>query len=161
MYISGSGNRHSKSEMLSILKSRIELEKKNGNQLKIIVGGDSQPFSDDNGYQEHAFAIAIALHIMGNGGIFFIRKFREKRFMHISEQLFMEVTESINEAKLLRERGILDLVDSVEIHCDAGENGKSSSYASAIKGMIESFGFRGYIKPEAAIASTLADKYTK
>ncbi len=161
MYISGSGNRHTKLEMLSIFKSRIELEKKNGNKLKIIVGGDSQSFIDDNGNREHVFAIALALHVVGNGGIFFIRKFREKKIMHISEQLFMEVTESINEATLLRDNGIIDLVDSVEIHCDAGNNGKSRDYASTIKGMVESFGFRGYIKPDASVASTLADKFTK
>ncbi len=161
MYISGSGYRLTMDDMLDVLTARIQLERENGKKTKIIIGGDSQSFVDEYGNTEHAFAIAIALHIVGNGGIFFIRKFKKMNTMHLSEKLFLEVTESINEATLLRDRGILDMVDSVEIHCDAGYHGKSRDYATAIKGMIESFGFRGYIKPEAAIASTLADKYTK
>lgn len=161
MYLTGSGNRHTKDEMIGILKTRIESEKKKGLKVKIIIGGDSQSFSGDNGTFEHAFAIAVALHIVGNGGIFFIRKFRKNHHMHLSEQLFTEVSESIKEANQLKETGLLDMVDSVEIHCDAGTNGESRNYASAIKGMIEAFGFKGYIKPEATIASTVADKYTK
>jgi predicted RNase H-related nuclease YkuK (DUF458 family) len=161
MYISGSGNRHTKDEMLNILRVRIDSEKKKGHKVKIIVGGDSQAFAGENGSHEHAFAIAIALHIVGNGGIFFIRKFRKKNQLHISEQLFTEVSESLNEANQLKDCGLLDRVDAVEIHCDAGNNGESRNYASAIKGMIEAFGFKGYIKPHAAIASKVADKYTK
>ncbi len=160
MYISGSGNKYTRLDMINILKERIEQERQNGNSLKIIIGGDSQPFSE-NGVKEYVFAIAIALHIVGNGGIFFIKKFRKKTFMHISEQLFMETSESINEARSLQESGLLDMVDSVEIHCDVGKNGGSRDYASAVKGMIESCGFNGFLKPEAAIASTLADKYSK
>lgn len=161
MYLTGSGTKVTKANMLDILKTRIESEKKNGYRVKIIIGGDSQSFSGDNGTYEHAFAIAVALHIVGNGGIFFIRKFRKKHHMHLSEQLFTEVSESINEANQLKDSGLLDMVDSVEIHCDAGNNGESRNYAAAIKGMIEAFGFKGYIKPEATIASKVADKYTK
>ena len=161
MYITGSGKRHTKDEMIDILRTRIVSEKKKGHKLKIIIGGDSQSFAGENGIYEHAFAIAVALHMVGNGGIFFIRKFRKKNHMHISEQLFTEVSESINEANQLKDTGLLNMVDSVEIHCDAGNNGESRNYASAIKGMIEAFGFKGYIKPEATIASTVADKYTK
>ncbi len=81
--------------------------------------------------------------------------------MHISEQLFTEVAESVKDAKLLKDMGVLDEVDAVEIHCDAGNNGKSKDYTRALSGLIESFGFRGYLKPESVITSTLADKYTK
>lgn len=161
MYISGSGKTYTEEEMLSSLEERIKQERARGIPLKIIIGGDSHAFASDNGNLQYAFAIAIALHFVGNGGIFFIRKFRKDNIHHLSEQLFQEVTESINDANLLKEKGILDQVDSVEIHCDAGNKGASKDYATAIKGMIESFGFRGYIKPDAAIASTLADKYTK
>jgi hypothetical protein len=161
MYISGSGKTYSQQEMMEILKSRIIAEKEKGNRLKIIIGGDSHPFIDIDKRQEYVFAIAIALHIVGSGGIFFIRKFRTKMIHHLSEQLFMEATESLADAYGLKDAGILDMVHSVEIHCDAGNNGASKDYAAAIKGMVESFGFRGYIKPDAAIASTLADKFTK
>ena len=46
------------------------------------------------------------------------------------------------------------------IHADIGENGKTKDMIRELTGLIRGNGFEPKIKPEAYIASTLADRYS-
>ena len=159
-YITGSNKEISRENMLKTVKDKVRNEKLIGHTIVLLIGCDSQVVVTDE-TESVVFATAIAIHVKGHGGIFFIRKKKEDKRMHLSTRLFEEVTMAIDEAELLKEHNILDTVDKVEIHVDAGKNGSSRDYASALKGMIEGFGYKGYIKPESMAASVIADKYTK
>ncbi len=156
MFFNASGS-YTFEEMIEKIEEFIIQEKAQNREVKFIIGTDSQRV-DKNKF---TFAIAVAVHSVGHGGTFFIRRIRKNKFYHLSERLFEEANMSLDVAQKLRGNDFLDMVDGIEVHADVGVNGKSARYANAIKAMIESYGFEGHIKPRAAIAAHIADRYTK
>lgn len=158
-YTTGSNESITHEELIQRLKQKIEQNK--GQKFSLIFGADSQEFIDKHNQNVIVYCTAIALHIIGNGGIFFIKKEKTFEKIHLSTRLFNEVQLALTEAEKLKKIGLLDSVDKIEIHCDVGNNGKSRDYAAAVKGMVEGFGYKGFIKPEASAASVIADRHTK
>ena len=155
MFVSGSKKIYTYEEMVKEMKSFIARESKLGKNIELIIGSDSQGVGKD----KWVFATAIVLYCVGNGGVFFVERERKESKFHLSERLFMEVGRSIELAEKLKDDGIVKFVDSIGIHADAGANGKSSKYMNALKAMIDAYGYISAVKPEAVVASTVADRY--
>jgi len=47
----------------------------------------------------------------------------------------------------------------VEVHIDVGQNGPTREVIKELVGLVKSSGFEARIKPDAYVASTVADKY--
>ena len=157
MFFTADGKTLQFEEMLKLLEDFIVAEKIMNRELKLIIGCDSQTTGKDS----FLFAVAVAIHSVGHGGRFFIHRKRLNGFFHMSDRLFQEATLSLEIAERMKGNSFIDMVDSIEIHADVGHNGKSSQYANAIKAMIEGYGYEGRIKPEAAVATHIADHYVR
>jgi predicted RNase H-related nuclease YkuK (DUF458 family) len=130
----------------------------------IIVGCDS---SSD---LEPHFPIAIVVLRVGEGGRFFLKKIKypQKKFYNFHQRVLEEVLLSCELALSLRE----ELKISIEkvspfpeyqfryIHADIGEAGATKDMIKEVTGLIKGNGFEPKIKPEAYVASTVADRYS-
>jgi predicted RNase H-related nuclease YkuK (DUF458 family) len=128
----------------------------------IIVGCDSSSGEEPN------FPVAIVVLRVGQGGRFFLKKIRysNKRFYNLKQRILEEVLLSCQLA--------LNLKDVLEektkgknynfqfryIHVDIGENGATKDMIKEVIGLIKGNGFEPKIKPEAFVASTVADRYS-
>ena len=132
--------------------------------ISIIIGTDSQNFSDTK------VVSVICVIAAGHGGIFFYRITREPIIKDIRRKLHVETNHSLNLAA--------DLVDILEtdkkyeelflncpisIHVDAGnsEKGKTRALIPELVGWIKACGYTACIKPESYAASSVADKISK
>lgn len=134
----------------------------------IIVGCDSS-----SGEEPH-FPIAVAILRVGEGGRFFLKKVTypssiNKKFTIWKNRVLEEVLLSCELALFLREN-LNKKIKSLEnkdlryqfryIHADIGENGQTKDMIKELTGLIRGNGFEPKIKPEAFIASTVADRYS-
>ena len=129
----------------------------------IIVGCDS---SSD---QAPHFPVAIVILRVGEGGRFFLKKIKysNRKFYNFKQRVLEEVLISCELALYLREileKEILKLANSPNyqfrfIHADIGENGATRDMIKEVTGLIRGNGFEPKIKPEAYVASTVADRY--
>lgn len=132
-------------------------------QYSILVGTDSMSYADTR------VATVIALYHIGKGGIFFYDVETCKRMSTIREKITYETQKSMEYSnELLSE---LDALYSefgfdysnikFSIHVDAGYTGDTRKVVSEIVSWINSCGYDCEIKPNAPIASTVADKISK
>jgi len=149
-------------EMIDYIKAKPE------KFYDIIVGCDSS-----SGEEPH-FPVAVAILRMGEGGRFFLKKVTypaslKKKFTTWKTRILEEVLLSCELALFLREnfkRKIKTLNNNNfryqfrYIHADIGENGQTRDMIKELAGLIRGNGFEPKIKPEAYIASTVADRYT-
>jgi len=134
----------------------------------IIVGCDSS--SSD----EPHFPVAVAILRVGEGGRFFLKKVKyssseNKKFSHWRNRILEEVLLSCDLALFLREnfqKRIQELNNQNlryqfrYIHADIGERGQTRDMIKELTGLIIGNGFEPKIKPEAYIASVVADRYS-
>jgi len=156
MFFTPNGQKYNMADMILKMEEFIISAKSKDWNVKMIIGCDSQNRGD-----HWLFAVAVALHSIGHGGTFFIHRKKVHQKLHLSDRLFQEAALSLEIAEQIKGNKIVDLVDGIEIHADVGHNGKSSKYANAIKAMIEAYGYIGQIKPDAPIATHLADHYVR
>lgn len=141
-------------EMIDIIKNFIN--KAPQSTYNISVGTDSQNFD----YTK--IVVVVAIHRIGNGGIFFYDIKNVKRITNISQKLFYETSNSLSVAMRLSEALEKEGIDfGISIHVDAGKNGQSSKLIPEIVGWIKACGFGCETKPNSYAASSIADKYTK
>ena len=157
MFFTANGKTLEFDGMMEELGAFITQEKDLNREVKLIIGCDSQT----TGNNSFIFAVAVAVHSVGYGGRFFIHRQKVKGLYHMSERLFKEATLSLEIAERMKGNPYVDMLDGIEIHADVGHNGKSSEYANAIKSMIEGYGYAGFIKPDAAVATHIADHYVR
>lgn len=142
-------------ELISWMKEEPEKE------YEIIVGCDS------SSEERPDFPVAIVLLRVGEGGRYFLKKvsYDNKEFHSVRERILKEVVLSCDLALKLRE----DLKQKIDnglnynlryIHADIGKNGKTKDMIKEVVGLIKGNGFMPKIKPEAYVASSLADRYT-
>ena len=94
MYISGNGIEYeSLSDIITIINDRLD----NGDYL--VIGCDSQKARK----KRHTFVLSIALVNEGNGGIFFIKKWKEDRIYALAEKLYKEAYLLIELANKLKD----------------------------------------------------------
>lgn len=129
----------------------------------IIVGCDSSSGEDPH------FPVVVVILRKGEGGRFFLKKIKypQKRFYNWKTRVLEEVVLSCQLALFLREsfeKKIKDLKENLNyqfryIHADIGENGQTRDMIKEVTGLIRGNGFEPKIKPEAYVASTVADRY--
>ena len=127
----------------------------------IIVGCDSS-----SGEEPH-FPVAVVILRKGEGGRFFLKKigYKNRKFYNWKARILEEVLLSCELALFLREHVENKLkLNSFNyqfryIHADIGENGQTKDMIKEVTGLIRGNGFEPKIKPEAYVASTVADRY--
>lgn len=151
MWISGSGKKiKSFKELSTIVKNKVNKENNT-----LVLGCDSQRLNR----RYHRFVIAVALIDKGNGGIFFIQKWKEKKKYSLADKLYKEAAILIELSNKLMKNNIAP--DQIEIHLDLSKNGKSSKFLKGIVGMCTAYGFTTKIKQESWASSGLADRFSK
>lgn len=144
----------SNEKMMSIIKGFVEKSPKSS--YNISVGTDSHNF------QCTKTVVVVAIHRVGNGGIFFYDVKRVKKIDSISQKLFYETSISLDIATKLAmalEKKEIDF--GISIHVDAGKNGPTSKLIPELVGWVKACGFNCETKPNSYAASSIADKYTK
>jgi hypothetical protein len=132
----------------------------------IIVGCDSSSGDDPH------FPVAIVILRKGEGGRFFLKKINyrdnpslRKKFQNWKMRILEEVLLSCQLALFLKEnlqKRVQNLNFNYQlryIHADIGENGQTKDMIREVIGLIRGNGFEPKIKPEAYVASTVADRY--
>jgi len=149
-------------EMIGYIKAKPE------KFYDIIVGCDSS-----SGDEPH-FPVVVAILRVGEGGRFFLKKIKypssvNKKFVNWRTRILEEVLLSCDLALFLREdfkKKIQEINDKNlhyqfrYIHADIGENGQTKDMVKELTGLIRSNGFEPKIKPEAYVASVVADRYS-
>ncbi len=135
-------------------------------KYEITVGTDSQT------HKMTRMVEVIAVHKIGEGGMFFYDAECIRRISNLKQKINEETMRSLNVANglldqleevLFDEGGIFleDLDLSFQIHCDIGSCGKTNMLIKEITGWVESCGYDCCIKPYSYAASGIANKYTK
>jgi predicted RNase H-related nuclease YkuK (DUF458 family) len=130
----------------------------------IIVGCDSS-----SGLEPH-FPLVVVVLRKGEGGRFFLKriKYPQKKFYNFKQRVLEEIVLSCELALSLREeldketKKIASLPDFqfLYIHADIGENGATKDMIKEVTGLIRGNGFEPKIKPDAYVASVVADRYS-
>jgi len=145
------------------------------NQLALDIGGMVIAYIGTDGQnlgnRGTSFVQCVAIHkyddcAIGKGGrVFYIRHI-ERRYENRQRRLLREAEIAINLAQKL-EPLFTELEIPFEVHADvnsyAGPNGenKSNEVHDAVKGWVESFGWICRTKPDAFVASIVADRHTR
>ena len=129
----------------------------------IIVGCDSSSGEDPH------FPLAVVILRVGEGGRFFLRRigYKGRKFYNWKTRVLEEVFLSCQLALYLRENFEKKVQSSKQeiryqfryIHADVGENGQTRDMIKEVTGLSRGNGFEPKIKPEAYVASTVADRY--
>ena len=141
-----------------------EKNKNLSSDISIIIGTDSQNFSDTK------VVSVICVIAAGRGGIFFYRVTREPIINDIRRKLHTETNDSLNLATQLVD--VLEANEKYEemflscpisIHIDAGnsERGKTKFLIPELVGWIKACGYEASVKPNSFVASTIADRISK
>ena len=132
--------------------------------MQIIIGTDSQNFSDTK------MVSVIAMICEGHGGIFFYEIKRINLIENIRLKLHTETNDSLTLATTLVEiletdNKYQELYKScpISIHVDAGNTDKSKTkpLIPELVGWIKACGYSVKTKPESFVASTIADRISK
>lgn len=147
---------------------------------EVIVGCDS------SSSEEPHFPVAVVILRKREGGRFFLKKIKypKKKFYNWKTRILEEVLLSCELALFLREnleKKIKKLKQELNyqpqshstlrkgkrlnyqfryIHADVGEQGQTKDMIKEVTGLIRGNGFEPKIKPEAFVATTVADRYT-
>lgn len=143
------------------------LQEKPEKFYELIVGCDSSSGLDPY------FPVALVILRRGEGGRFFLKKIKyseseNKKFANWKMRILEEAWISCQTASFLREKFEKRLSEIDEplnyqfryIHADIGENGATRDMIREVTGLIRGNGFEPKIKPEAYVASSVADKYS-
>lgn len=127
---------------------------------RLSIGTDSMTHADSK------FVLAIVLHRIGNGGIYFYKKFTEEPIRDLRSKLYAETQLSIDTTNLIvdelfnKDEAILDKLN-LSIHLDIGEHGPTKDLIAELEGWVKAIGYDYEIKPNSYAASFVADKYSK
>lgn len=127
---------------------------------RLSIGTDSMTYDESN------FVLAIVLHRVGNGGIYFYKKFIQPAVKDLRTKLYTETQLSIDTTDLIvtelleRDENILNKLN-LSIHLDIGQNGPTKDLIKELEGWITAVGYDYEIKPDSYAASFIADKYSK
>lgn len=126
----------------------------------ISVGTDGQRRKKRPGVD---FVTVVAIHDKGKGGRGFWARMRERRRFTLQEKLYQETWNSIEVALALMKVVPRDSLHEIEIHVDANPHPRwqSSRYHKQLAGMVTGQGFKAVLKPDAWVASHMADHMVK
>jgi len=154
-------------DVYEAIRTENQLALDSGGLLIAYVGTDGQNL----GGRGTSFVQCVALHryddcASGKGGRVFYIRFVERRHENRAKRLLREAELSINLTQKL-EPLFTELEIPFEVHADvnsyAGKNNENKSHEvhDAIKGWVESMGWICKTKPDAFVASIVADRHTR
>ncbi|MFC1595078.1 ribonuclease H-like YkuK family protein [Patescibacteria group bacterium] len=130
---------------------------------EIVIGSDSQASITTS------FVTSLVVRRIGNGGIYFWTRSKEKNSRTLRDRIWKETMLSITLAQEVRGR-IKDVlgeelfwdnrVEFKHIHLDVGKKGPTREFIDSVTGMVKGFGFEPVIKPDAYGAFVVADLHT-
>ena len=164
MFHTGSNREIEFQHIPDAIKEYYERHKDICDEISIIIGTDSQNFSDTK------VVSVICVIAAGKGGIFFYEVTHTPVIRDVRRKLYMETNGSLELATKL-----VDALESdskyrevyencpISIHVDAGnsERGKTRSLIPELVGWIKGLGFDVKVKPASIAASCVADKISK
>lgn len=137
-------------EVIETIKTFIEAD--DSYKYNLMVGCDSQRMGKIT-----RFVTVVIIHRVGKASrIFFVRE-KIQQELPVHSRLFQETMESVELVRALDESDILYLVDSAEVHIDAGGSQKTEGVLRDSIGYVSSLGFDAIPKPESFAAYTVAD----
>jgi predicted RNase H-related nuclease YkuK (DUF458 family) len=153
----------SSERMIAIIANYIRSNYKTSEGFNLVVGTDSQNFSDTK------IVVVVAVQNIGHGGIFFYDILRTKRIDNIRQKLLYETSMSLRYAnRLIAEFEEFCKTSDYNfnnfnfcIHVDAGLNGKTCDLIPGLVAWVKSCGYDCKIKPDSFAASSIADKISK
>lgn len=149
--------------MIRIIANYIKANRKTSEGFNLIVGTDSQNYSDTK------VVVVIAVQNVGHGGIFFYDILRIQKIDNIRQKLLYETNMSLSYADRLIS-GFEDYQEKTGfdyrtinfcIHVDAGTNGKSGKLIPELVAWVKACGYSCKVKPDSFAASSIADKISK
>lgn len=156
MYNSITHGRLSEQEVFEQIK--LDILSQPQQEFQIFIGTDSQT------YDRMRVVPVIALVKVGRGGKWFHRLEIRNRTYDIREKLYHETQQSLDLAKKLTTFLYENEIDcNIIVAVDMGENpqGKTHVLIKEIVGWVTSEGFKCVYKPNATVASTIADRISK
>ncbi len=161
MYISKTYGKLELNQIPEKINDYFQKMKQYGEPIHIVVGSDSQNFSDTK------LVNVVAVYCEGHGGIYFYEISRINKIKDVRVKLHVETGESLKVATEL-----IDLFEGYEelfmnttlaIHIDAGMSpkGKTKELIPELVGWIKSCGMDCETKPCSWVASTIADRISK
>lgn len=150
-------------QMINIIANYIRSNYKASRGFNLVVGTDSQNYSDTK------MVVVIAVQNIGHGGIFFYEILRIKRIDNMRQKLFYETNLSLNYANKLISK-IENCCDQIGfdfnnvnfcIHVDVGKKGKTNKLIPELVSWVKACGYDCKIKPDSFAASSIADKISK
>lgn len=154
IFVTGSGEKVTLEEIIKRINNF--LSKAEGHNYTIDIGTDSQNF------HKTKMVTVICVHIQGKGGIFFYHTQWFRKIKSLREKIYKETELSLDCARILTDLFLdNDMLYEISVHADIGEQGRTRELIREILGYINASGFNGYIKPEAWVASAVANRITK
>jgi predicted RNase H-related nuclease YkuK (DUF458 family) len=131
-------------------------------EYRIIIGSDSQRFQ---GPKTVTYTSVVLMHRVGKAAIFFFLKRKEPyaKYIGLHERITNEVTYSLELVKHIENSIVMQEIgqNNMEVHIDAGPNGKSREILAAVIGYVKGNGYECKTKPDAYVASKVADRFSK
>lgn len=121
----------------------------------IYVGCDSHNVS-----QYSRYGVVIVLHEPNKGGHVLYTKINVPKITDRFTRLWNEIEYSLSVAEYLKEMGVRK-IDYIDLDLNPDPKYKSNQVLRAALGYVESMGYAVRVKPEATIASTVADAICK
>lgn len=137
--------------------------KKYGTPFNLIIGTDSQ------NRHETKIVTVITIVCEGHGGIFFYTKRYLPLIKNVKEKLQIETgdsliiaTDLLSELEGAQYKEFLSEVP-LTIHIDAGNSpkGKTAGLIDGLTGWVRATGLKCEVKPDAFVASSIADRISK
>lgn len=164
MFRTGSGTLLNLQEIPERLLDFYNVHKAYESPMSIIIGTDSQNFSDTK------MVSVVAMICEGHGGIFVYEVKRIRLIQNVKLKLQTETSDSLSLAQQL-----VDMLEADEryyemyhscplsIHVDAGnsERGKTKQLIPELVGWIKACGYGVSVKPDSFVASSIADRISK
>ena len=158
IFTTGFGKKIPFSDVVNEIEAYVSKEP--DNEYKVSIGTDSMTHTST------LFVLAIVVHRVGKGGIFFYKRFHHEYISNLREKLYTETSLSISATELLLEKLFeidedIDKKIKLSIHLDIGETGPTKDLIKELEGWVTALGYDYAIKPDAYAASTIADRYSK
>lgn len=163
MFKRGNGQTVSYDEMIRLVANYISQD--TGKEYEITVGTDSQNHSQTKMVE------VIAIHRVGDGGIFFYRVEYIRKIRSIKDKIIEETARSLDNAQGFLDEVGLELLERdididkmnirFQIHCDIGHKGRTQSLINEITNWVHSMGYECSIKPDSYTASGIANRISK
>lgn len=164
MFVSPTYGKMGFNELCVRLKDYFDKMKSTESPIQLIIGTDSQNFSDTK------IVRVICMLCEGHGGIFFYEITRQMRINDVRTKLHVETNDSLGLATRLVDNleeneafHEMYLSCPISIHIDAGnsEKGKTKDLIPELVGWVKSMGYDCETKPDSFVASTIADRISK